>query len=207
MFRKDFLPRPDPFWSFASVSARPFWCILHPHPMFARTFLSAPVTSPSCTFQALGLIFSLCFGGSLISSGLFCWSPLPSQTQDPFLWVHSSWRRGVRGVGGAGDQGPGFPPNSKGPRLWKPLCLSLLLVGIPPSQLFPALFKPHLLWVAVLIAPRVPKDSVLITGLTSMFLICFYPSASHTLKAEPWSCVTHFCHLVPCQSSGQSQCF
>lgn len=114
MFRKDFLPCPDPFWSFASVSARPFWCTLHPHAMFARTFLSAPVTSPSCTFQALRLIFSLCFGESLFSSGLFCSSPLPSQTQDPFLWVHSSWRRGVRGVKGAGDQGPGFPPTSRG---------------------------------------------------------------------------------------------
>ena len=79
----------------------------------------------------------------------------------------------------------GSPSNSKGSRLWKPMCLSWLL-PVTPSQPAPSCpgDSSHLPWGAPLIAPRVLKDSVLITGLISRFLISLYLSTSHTLKVE-----------------------
>lgn len=78
-----------------------------------------------------------------------------------------------------GVQGAGFLRNSKGLKVWKPLCLSLLLPGSPaqPTQISP---PPG----SLSDCPRAPKDSVLITGLISMYLISIYPSASPTLKGR-----------------------
>lgn len=45
---------PRSVWCFAAASACPFWCTLHPHPMFRWTFLSALVTFPSCSFGDSG---------------------------------------------------------------------------------------------------------------------------------------------------------
>lgn len=53
-----------------------------------------------------------------------------------------------------GVQGSGFLKNSKGLRVWKLTCLSLLLLG---QFLLPSQLKRHLLWEAFLIAPGRPK--------------------------------------------------
>lgn len=113
-------------------------------------------------------------------------------------------------MGGAGVQGPPFSWNSQGLRVWKPRCLSLLLSGTPSpasSFLLPSQLKSHLLWVSILVAPRVPKDSVLIKGLISRSFNFFLPFClPHSNEWEPWSCVTSATQ-APAKASGQSQCF
>lgn len=84
---------PRSVWCFATASACPFWCTLHPHPMFRWTFLSALVTFPSCSFGDSGLSFPLRCWGRCVSSGPFSWSALafawdslPSQLKSHLLW-------------------------------------------------------------------------------------------------------------------------
>lgn len=103
---EDFLPPPDSFWSPVSVTARPFWCNLHPRPVFAWTFLSALSPLPQLPLSGT---WAYHLNGFWVL-WLFCWSPLPCQSQDPFLGAHFSCRRGVCEVGRAGVQGPGFSP-------------------------------------------------------------------------------------------------
>ena len=89
-------------------------------------------------------------------------------------------------MGGAGVQGPGFSPELQGTKALETSVpvLAFACDSLPASSFLPRRLSSHFPWGAPLIAPRVPKDSVLTTGLISRFLISLYLSTSHTLKAE-----------------------
>lgn len=183
---EDFLPPPDSFWSPVSVTARPFWCTPHPHRVFAWTFLSALSPPPQLPLSGTWAYHLPGFWGTvsfplaflLVSAPLTEPRPFPGgplQLQERSEWSGRGWCSGSWVLPRtARDQGSGN----------QCACLGFCL-RLPPSQLLPAQETQLSLPLgSPPIAPRVPKDSVLTTGLISRFLIALYLSTSHTLKAE-----------------------
>ena len=87
----------------------------------------------SYRFQGFGLIISVGFGSSGFSAGLR--SPVRAKTLSWGL-TSAAGEECVRWEGLV-FRVLGSPPNSKGPRLWKPMCLTWLL-PVTPSQPVPS---------------------------------------------------------------------
>lgn len=90
--------------------------------------------------------------------------------------------------------------------MWKLMAWLGFCLGLPPASYFLPGQTSLLLQEAFLVPLRMPKESVLITGVISIYFQ-FFLSFHHPQSKElgPKSCINHFCHLCP--SSSQSLMF